>query len=354
MAAKYIEVASVPHQRFTDAENETGEYLLPIDGYQDSPLLSLEETMKPLEKLIASNKSVNKSTTPVQSNQKLIDPDIQTKIRIAKKRCKNVKDGLSQDESCAIQVYTMEATKSEQSLYYNLNQTLRKKDRGQLTPYLLYMKLLLTALWKLPSFSGHVWRGVNGDLSKDFQKGETIVWWGFSSCTTSLEVLESPQFLGKDETRTLFSVECKNGKVIKHHSYFAVEDEVLLLPGIELLITGKLRPAPGLTIIELREVIDSEVILLQPPFLQVTTGSQSTLASSTTPKGILQKQDFVCQWEKNNKKIKDDYYAVADLAARGKYSLGLLHFVKNVALWFPFSHRHLERRQIVQLRRRST
>ncbi|CAF1101121.1 unnamed protein product [Rotaria sp. Silwood1] len=77
----------------------------------------------------------------------------------------------------------------------------------------------------------------------------------------------------------LLPIECSNGKVIKNHSYFAKEDEVLLLPGIELLVTGKVCPAWGLSIIELREITDSSIVLLKPPFLESST--QPTKADST-------------------------------------------------------------------------
>ncbi|CAF1321448.1 unnamed protein product [Adineta ricciae] len=246
MASKFTSDDIVPHQRFTDVKYENNEFLLPIDGYQKVDLVSLEEAMKPIEKYV--------------------DRSIQEKVYIAKKRCKNPKDNLTQDESASIQIYTMESTEHEQSLYYNVNKTLRKEDRRQLVPYFPYLKLILTALWKLPAFNGRVWRGVNGDLSKKFEEGDSLVWWGFSSCTRHLNVLESQEFLGKEGTRTLFTIECSNGKLIKDHSYFAHEDEVLLLPGVELRVAGKVRPAPGLTIIELKEVTDGPVVLLKPPF----------------------------------------------------------------------------------------
>jgi hypothetical protein len=243
------------YQRFADVQYETNGYLLPIDGYQKVDFLPLEATMKLIENFI--------------------DQNIQVKVYITKNRSKNPRDGLSQEESAAIKVYTIESTDYKQSLYYNLNKTLREENRRQLIPYFAYLKLFLTALWKLSSFSGKVWRGVNGDIPKDFQVGEKLVWWGFSSCTRSLTILESPHFLGKEGTRTLFNIECSNGKVIKNHSYFAKEDEVLLLPGIELLVTGKVKPAPGLTIIQLKEITDSPIILLKPPFTASTTPKYS-------------------------------------------------------------------------------
>jgi hypothetical protein len=338
MAAKYIDFPDdtpFPHQRFTDVKYETNEFLLPIDGYQKVDLLPLEDTMKSIEKYI--------------------DPDIQEKVYIAKKRCKNPKDGLTQDESASIQIYTMESTNHKESLYYNLNKALRKEDRQQLIPYFAYLKLILTALWKLPSFSGRVWRGVNGDLTKDFREDDTLVWWGFSSCTRYLSVLESDQFLGKEGIRTLFSIECSNGKIIKNHSYFIHEDEVLLLPGIELLVTGKVRPAPGLTIIEVREVTDSPVVLLKPPFLETTTqrietssvittdfdkkfvlntaSSNSVIAMETSKELSKEVKTLVQELKSNNKKFNNGWLKlkIANLSLDdGKAIAEGLAFNKNV------------------------
>ena len=64
------------------------------------------------------------------------------------------------------------------------------------------------------------------------------VWWAFSLCTQSLAVLESDQFLGKHGPRTLFNIECDNEKVIRSHSYIAVENELFLLPATQFEVVG--------------------------------------------------------------------------------------------------------------------
>lgn len=52
MASKFGDDDIVPHQRFTDVKYENNEFLLPIDGYQKVDLVSLEESMKPIEKYV--------------------------------------------------------------------------------------------------------------------------------------------------------------------------------------------------------------------------------------------------------------------------------------------------------------
>ncbi|CAF5170163.1 unnamed protein product, partial [Rotaria magnacalcarata] len=82
------------------------------------------------------------------------------------------------------------------SLYILLNESLRAENREQLKPWFSFLKLFLTALYKLPSKNGTVWRGIKGvDLSTKYKTGTKFAWWGVSSCTTNVEVLELNQFL---------------------------------------------------------------------------------------------------------------------------------------------------------------
>ena len=57
-----------------------------------------------------------------------------------------------------------------------------------------------------------LYRGIKIDLSGEYQKDKTFVWWAFSSSTSSIEVLE--QFLGQNGSRTIFNIECDSAKDI--------------------------------------------------------------------------------------------------------------------------------------------
>ncbi|CAF1622503.1 unnamed protein product, partial [Didymodactylos carnosus] len=109
----------------------------------------------------------------VQQPELLIS-DVQLKAEKAKQECNQAtKDGLTEDESAAIYLYTMEWESGAPSLYHLLNETLREKTgRQQLEPWFLYLKLFLTALLKLPSKQQTIWRGVRKDLSKQYQIGQ--------------------------------------------------------------------------------------------------------------------------------------------------------------------------------------
>ena len=228
--------------RFIDVGEESGKLLQPIEGYQSLPLVTLEEAVAPIVDAC---------------------PDVRRRAWIAKDSCDSPKDGLTQDESAAIFLYTTEWQPQNQCVYGALNGVLRSKNRNRIIqPWLLYMKLLLMALFKLPSLTTTVWRGVRLDLRKTYEVGKTYTWWGLSSCTRTLSVLESDLFLGQEGQRTMFSIDCFDGKRIRAHSSFEDEDEILLLPGTHFIVKSHLQPSkkdPDLIIIQLEQV--------KPPFL---------------------------------------------------------------------------------------
>lgn len=232
------------HERFLDAGEEPRKMLQPIEGYQDLPLVSLEEAVEPIISLC---------------------PDIRRRAYIAKENCQNLSSSiLEADKASSIYLYTMEWQLKSKCLYMALNTVLRNENRVEIRPWLLYLKLIFTALFRLPSNKIVVWRGVKHNLSRQYDVGKKYVWWAFSSCTESLDVLESECFLGTSGERTLFNITCNNGKRVASYSYIEAESEVILLPATQFLVKGKLNPSPGLYIIQLQE-IESEFPLLESP-----------------------------------------------------------------------------------------
>ncbi|CAF3813281.1 unnamed protein product, partial [Rotaria sp. Silwood1] len=150
------------------------QFLKAIKGYEKEPIVSLEQVCEPLHGIL---------------------DELNENIQIAKMNCTRPSDGLTQDESAAIHIYTMEWDESESSLYAKLNRILRAPERRLLKPWFRYLKLFLTALYKLPSVDCQLWRGVKEDLSHLYPKGEFRIWWSFSSCTTALDVLQRPNFI---------------------------------------------------------------------------------------------------------------------------------------------------------------
>ncbi|CAF3823148.1 unnamed protein product [Rotaria sp. Silwood1] len=140
-----------------------------------------------------------------------------------------------------------------------------------------------------------VYRGVRLDLRKEYEVGKTYTWWGLSSCTGSVSVLESDLFLGQEGKRTMFHIECFNGKKIREHSSFEDEDEILLLPGSQFIVKSHFQPSkkdPDLVIIQLKQVEPLFVLLEEPsPKMAAATSTsmppkpkKDSLADSGTTK----------------------------------------------------------------------
>ena len=229
----------------TDVSMDTDADLGPIIGYAKEPLLPLAKACAPLNSMIYNlwfYVQLAFDGTPEQPA-----------------------DGLTIDESAAIRLYTIEWPRPHRSLYSMLNQTLKSANREHLRPYFKYLKLFMTALVKLQCVPQQtVWRGVTKDLSANFPPGTLVTWWAFSSCTITMNVLNNNMYLGNTGSRTLFSIETINGRTIRAHSHYEGEDEILLLPGTQMIVQSQLSPAPDLQIIHLKQVKPKETLLELP------------------------------------------------------------------------------------------
>jgi hypothetical protein len=243
--------------RITDVFEEPLKYIAPISGYAKMPLVSLEQAVEPLVPIL---------------------PNVQNQAYIAKERCKKPADDLTPDESAAIMLYTMGGRPLDQCLYIVLNNTLRSPDReGMLEPWFLYLRLFLNALFRLPPLRETVFRGVKGDISKNYVQGKKFVWWSFSSCTTTINVLQSNLFLGKTGARTIFSIQCETIRDIRKHSYYPNENEVLLLAATEFEVVGCL-DQDELCIVQLKETHPPHPLLEPVPVV----GSLPSIPSGTS------------------------------------------------------------------------
>ncbi len=240
--------------RITDITQEPLGFLTPIGGYEKMPLVSLEEAVKPLVSVL---------------------PTVQSHTYVAKQKCQNPADGLSQDESASIMLYTMGWKPLDECLYVVLNKTLRSPDRQEtLEPWYLYLRLFLNALFRLPPLQKTAYRGVKLDMSQSYVTGATIAWWGFSSCTTKVQVLQSNLFLGETGTRTMFTLECETARDIQKHSSYPAENEVLLLAATQFQVISCLKQG-DLHIVQLKETRPPHPLLQPVPSDSPSTGEQS-------------------------------------------------------------------------------
>mmetsp|Transcript_42424 Transcript_42424/g.79626 ORF Transcript_42424/g.79626 Transcript_42424/m.79626 type:complete len:704 (-) Transcript_42424:12-2123(-) len=213
----------------------TPKVLAPIHGVMTVPLLSIREATASLLELVP-HLAMSVSVAEVFAKDLLLmkGPDPYN---------------LTQDEISAIHLYTLPC------LHANLNSVLRTADRTLAKPYFPYMRLLLTAMNKLPSFSGVLFRGVRGDLSTEYVKDREIYWWGFSSATCDGEALKHDYFLGAVGPRCLFSLNQNCGKDISRYSAYREEKEVLIPPGRKWTVMNSMEVpgAHGLRLIVLTE-----------------------------------------------------------------------------------------------------
>ncbi|CAF3904202.1 unnamed protein product [Adineta steineri] len=197
----------------------------PIFGYEDSPILTLEESVENLTRFV---------------------PDVLAYVMTAKRKYNRHSGLLTHDESAAIYIYSMPS-----SFFSSLNNILRAENRHALKPWFAYLKLLMTALKKLPSTKTVVWRGVFGDVGSVFANNNIDIWWDVNSTSMDLKIVQP--FLG--ESGTLFAIEAICGKDISQFSAFPEEQEVILIPGTYVrLKTEALIYRDSLFIVHLDEV----------------------------------------------------------------------------------------------------
>lgn len=219
--------------------------MTPISGYKDTRLMPLEEAVRPIcDQFPGDSLSAN--------------------VWVAKEKCAKSRHGLSQDESAAIMLYTCGWIPVMRSLYFVLNRTLRTANRDILKPWFPYLRLLIGALIKLPLYNKTIYRGVKQDMMKDYPVGSKNFWWGFSSCTSDINVLNNETFCGLDGPRTMFKIKSLGGRSINTYAYYFAESEVLLLPGRYLQVRSATRAPDGLCTIELEEIQPPHELLELP------------------------------------------------------------------------------------------
>ncbi|CAF5119371.1 unnamed protein product [Rotaria sp. Silwood1] len=239
--------------RFTNVDHRPTR-LPPVYGYDTHPLLPLRQALDPIIS---------------QTNQ------LQKFIKIAKTECHFPSEhGLTREESASIYLYTMDW--GEQSLYQVLNAVLREKDRSILVPWYGYLKLFDTALAKLPSLQINLWRGINGDITKNYKENDIFTWWCFSSCSSAVKVVK--QFLGS--VSTLFMIEAKNGKAISAYSNFTEENEVLLPLGTRLRVVSDALDHASLNVIHLQELMDKSDPELASSLANMSVTTATKLSAS--------------------------------------------------------------------------
>ncbi|MER5989368.1 ADP-ribosyltransferase domain-containing protein [Streptomyces viridosporus] len=227
------------HQLYLDrlsGVRDEGLVLPAITGVFDTPLMDFREAVAPVAALLRG-----------------LDRHVDRSYEFGKRRADEAPGGLSADAVAALHLYTCES-----AFYREINAVLRSPDRTRLVPYLPYLRLLFSAVSRLPVRTDPLWRGVSLDLRAQYPLGRTVTWWGVSSCTSELGVAKA--FLGSRGKRTLFEVVPARAVGIRDFSAFTGEEEFVLLPGTRLKVTDVVAGRGGLCTVRLTELEEGPLV----------------------------------------------------------------------------------------------
>mmetsp|Transcript_160223 Transcript_160223/g.514042 ORF Transcript_160223/g.514042 Transcript_160223/m.514042 type:complete len:554 (-) Transcript_160223:323-1984(-) len=210
---------------------ETDDGLTPIDGLLQLPLpKSLDDAAKGTcspSQIAASNKKGR---------------------GLATSRAGNPKKAMGEALYAAIMLYTSNA------IYSDLNKCLRDKNRAKIQKYFKYLRLLFEAMDSLAPEKKTLWRGMSVDLSSDpqYTPGNTVTWWGVSSCTSNMAVARG--FAGScGAGASVITIQSKTSCDISAISFFGNEKESLLRPGTMLKVKSRTKKG-NITDIVLEEI----------------------------------------------------------------------------------------------------
>lgn len=167
--------------------------------------------------------------------------------KLAAKQAGRPKSKMEPHHYGSIMLYTSNA------IYAALNKCLRDKNRASVKKYFKYLRLLLAALQTLPQQKRTLWRGMSVDLhdSPMYKVGNTVVWWGVSSCTSDKGVANNFAH-GCGGGATVVTIQAKSACDISAISFYGSEKESLLPPGTKFKVKSKTR-SKGITEITLEE-----------------------------------------------------------------------------------------------------
>jgi len=228
--------------------NDSRLILLPIQGFDKEPLVTLEKAVELLTNQV---------------------PQLNHMIATVKQNIEKPNDSLTINESAAIRLYTLGWKTLQSSFHYILNKTLRNENRKELIPWYSYLRLFLHALSKLPATEKQIFFcGTKTDVSHEYPEDRVFVWWDFISCTSNIKLLENSV-----DVRTIFIIETNSAKYISEHSYYESENEYLLYPARQFQTISSYNSNKHLSIIHLKEIVPSTPLISIP---QVTTSLKTT------------------------------------------------------------------------------
>ncbi|CAF2917616.1 unnamed protein product [Rotaria sp. Silwood2] len=89
------------------------------------------------------------------------------------------------------------------------------------------------------------------DLSNEYPQGKEFIWWPFTSCTSSLNIIN--KYIDQNVARTMFNIVCHSTKDISQYSSYK-EEEVLCYLARQFIVKSCLHAKNQLYIIYIEEI----------------------------------------------------------------------------------------------------
>jgi len=188
--------------------------LTPVDGVMELPVpASLDDAAS----AVAAKPSI------ASSNAKAND--------LAKKQAGKPNKKMEVKQYAALLLYTSNA------IYKELNKALRDGNRGRLKKFFKYLRLFFESMDALPKQKRKLWRGLSVNLHSNpqYKVGNTVTWWGVSSCTSEQTVAKNFA-KGCGGQSTVITIESKTAADISSITFYSNEKESLLCPGTQLKV----------------------------------------------------------------------------------------------------------------------
>jgi hypothetical protein len=129
----------------------------------------------------------------------------------------------------SIHIYSQEAFPREYSIYFIINQLMNSTERHRIVHWRDYIYSLGNALMMLPPLPRcTLFRGVSQALPKPLVVGNTVVWYGVTSMSSSIAAMN--QFLSKSGPNTIFHVTTQEARDIARYSGYGDREREAVLP----------------------------------------------------------------------------------------------------------------------------
>jgi len=161
---------------------------------------------------------------------------------------------LTEDMIASIYLFT------SQAMYFPLNYALRSDNGAVVRMFFPFLRLLVSALDRLPNYSGMVYRGIKKDLSPNYTEGCKLSFWSFQSGTTDADSLAKDTFLGRTGTRSVLLLKVTGGKDISAYSADAEEKEILIPAGCTFAVEEILPQDVDLKLFSMRQTKTSDLL----------------------------------------------------------------------------------------------